>query len=379
MGICQQKYLSNLSLGIVFSLIGAVSAKAATVSYEPVFNADNDPSFDLTVPGGGFATLGYQFSVNPAANDNNLEMTAFGAFASPDNIFMPNSPDDYFVLPEGESFFTVPETVHEIGLWEVDSNGDPLNLDPDTNAPLPLRRITIEPLIDDPDNPDTEIPNPLLGFVNGFAYLALDDPDDPLTPDNELDDIFTLDEDDPERFFRLGISYTDNSDQAWINDVSTSPLFGEVIIPNENLDGVPNEGAAVDPMLELQLNLADGDHPQGYFGVPQGNPFDPPLPDPDPLSFPDQVLDATFGFPGTLSPFFVAGNILFGPLPPSFPGVATTTGTGTSTGGTGTSTGGTGTSTGGTPTIPEPNLIHGLLAITLGGILTRYKQGKIRR
>ncbi len=66
-----------------------------------------------------------------------------------------------------------------------------------------------------------------------------------------------------------------------------------------------------------------------------------------------------------LAPFFVAGNILTGPLPPSLPIATTTTGTGTSTGGV--------------PTIPEPSLIHGLLAIALGGIFTRYKQGKMRR
>ncbi|WP_107670599.1 histidinol dehydrogenase [Cyanothece sp. BG0011] len=387
MGICQQKYLTNLSLGIVFSLTGAVSAKAATVSYEPVFNAMNNPSSPVVNFLGDY-TLGYQFSVDPAGNDNNLEMTAFGVFASRDNLFVPDNPDDYFFLPNEQGFFTVPENIHEIGLWEVNDMGEPLNLD-SNNVPIPLRRITIDP--NDPENPGN--PNPLLGYIDGFAYLALDDPDDPVTPDNELDDILTL-EPNIERFFRLGVSYSDGSDQAWINDASAGPLFGEVIVPNENLDGVPNEGADVDPMLTLQPNLVGSGHPQGYYSS-------------DPFSFPDQDVMLSFA-PGN-TPFFVAGNILFGPLPPSFPISGTTTG-GTTTGGTttggtttggtttggtttggtttggtttgGTTTGGTttgGTTTGGTPTIPEPSLIHGLLAITLGGIFTRYKQGKMKR
>ena len=193
------------------------------------------------------------------------------------------------------------------------------------------------------------------------------------------------------------------------------------MIPNQNLDGVPNEGAAVDPMLMLAPNIDGDDQPQGYYGVPT----DPTI---DELAFPDQDTYELFpGFPNSplvTNPFFVAGNILFGPLPPGFPISATTTG-GTTTGGTttggtttggtttggtttggtttggtttggtttggtttggtttgGTTTGGTttgGTTTGGVPTIPEPSLIHGLLAITLGGIVTRYKQGKVRR
>ena len=388
MGICQQKWLSTLSLGLVFSLSGVVSAKAATVSYEPVFSAGNDPGFDIADINGGFATIGHQFSVNPDPTDVNFEITALGVFASPDNLFVPDNPDDYFTLPE-QTFFPIPETVHEVALWEVDADGIPLSLDP-------IRRVTINPTIEDPDNPDSQIANPLLGFVNGFTYFSLDDPDDPATPDNELDDIFTLS--GSEQFFRLGVTYQDDSDQAWINDNSAGPLFGEVVIPNENLDGVPNEGAAVDPMLELAPNIDGDDQPQGYYGIPTD-------PTTDELAFPDQD-QLPFGF-GT-NPFFVAGNILLGPLPPSFPISATTTG-GTTTGGTttggtttggtttggtttggtttggtttggtttggtttgGTTTGGTtigGTTTSGTPTIPEPSLIHGLLAMALGGI-----------
>ncbi len=384
MGICQQKWLTTLSLGLVFSLSGVVSAKAATVSYEPVFSAGNDPGLDIAgLFGGGFATIGHQFSVNPDPTDVNFEMTAFGVFASPDNLFVPDNPDDYFILPE-ETFFPIPETVHEVALWEVDADGIPLSLDP-------IRRVTINPTIEDPDNPGTQIANPLLGFVDGFAYFSLDDPDDPVTPDNELDDIFTLS--GSEQFFRLGVTYQDDSDQAWINDNSGGPLFGDVVIPNQNLDGVPNEGAAVDPMLELAPNIDGDDQPQGYYGIPTD-------PTTDELAFPDQEV---LPFLGT-NPFFVAGNVLLGPLPPSFPISATTTG-GTTTGGTttggtttggtttggtttggtttggtttgGTTTGGTttgGTTTGGTPTIPEPSLINGLLAMVLGGITHSARQ-----
>ncbi|MGK7958541.1 MAG: histidinol dehydrogenase [Crocosphaera sp.] len=380
MGICQQKWLTTLSFGIIFSLTGVVSAKAATVSYEAELNggSGNVPPRNIAGQSGGFATFGYQFSVMPDPTDVNFEMTAFGVFASLDNLFTPENPDDYFVLPElsaGQSF-AFPENVHEVGLWEVNSDGTPLSLDP-------IRRVTINPsiMIEDPDNSGSqiEVPNPSLGFVDGFAYFSLDDPDDPVTPDNELDDIFTLS--GSEQFFRLGVTYTGDvgdfetppADQAWI-DSNPPDLFGDVVIPNQNLDGVPNEGAAVDPMLMLAPNIDGDDQPQGYYGIPDDATIDE-------LAFPDQETYELFpGFPNppgsplVTNPFFVAGNILFGPLPPGFPISATTTG-GTTTGGTTTG----GTTTGGVPTIPEPSLIHGLLAITLGGIVTRYKQGKVRR
>ncbi|MDJ0662465.1 MAG: histidinol dehydrogenase [Crocosphaera sp.] len=414
---CQQKLLSTLSLGIVFSLSSAVSAKAATVAYNPILLSDNNPPADLVNDpdfGGVFSsyTLGFQFSVNPGTDNNNQEITAFGVYAPPNDFALDpnNAPlNATNAIPnpgpfDDPSFVFLPDTAHDIALWEVDSQGNPLEVD-GNGIPIPVRRILLEPMVDDPesDNPEDLIINPLLGFIYdvddpgnyGFAYLALDDPSDPVT-DTELDDILVLD--GSEQFFRMGVSYINNRDQAWINDVGF--LEGEVNVPNEDLETPPGPGAALDPMVVLQPNLAGGGQPQGYYALqddPTGDPLlFPGLPnqsldpdDPDFMPFP--------GFSPETSPFFAAGNILFGPLPPGFP-VATTTGTGgtgtdgTGTGGTGTDgtgtggtgTGGTGTDgtgtggtgTGGTPTIPEPSLIHSLLAIALGSVVTRYKQGK---
>ncbi|MDJ0601209.1 MAG: histidinol dehydrogenase [Crocosphaera sp.] len=384
MGNYQQKILTTLSLGIVFSLSSAVGAKAASVTYEPILNSDNNPSFNL---GQFFSsyTLGYQFSVNPSTDGNNLEMTAFGVYAPPNDLLNPINATNLIPNPgpfDDPNFVFLPDTAHEIALWEVDSDGNALDIDPDTNLPIPVRRITLEPEIDDPDNPGTLIPNPLLGFIYdtddpnqnyGFAYLALDDPSDPVTPDDELDDILVLN--GSEQFFRMGVSYSNDKDQAWI---SSLPLFsGEVIVPDEDLDNPPGPGAALDPMVVLQPNLAGGGQPQGYYAT-QSDPSG------DSLLFPnDEVL---FGFADNNTPFFVAGNILFGPLPPGFPIATTSTGTGTDgpgtgtdgpgtgTDGPGTGTDGPGTGTGGVPTIPEPNLIHGLLAMTLGGMVRSVRQ-----
>ncbi|MDJ0845590.1 histidinol dehydrogenase [Crocosphaera sp.] len=381
MGNCQQKFLTTLSLGIVFSLSSAVSAKAATVAYNPILNGDNNPSFDFVEDSGGLFssyTLGFQFSVNstPPTNNNNQEITALGVYARPDVFpFDPlNPPTNAIPNPgpfDNPDFVYLPDTEHHIALWEVNENGVPMDIDPDTLLPIPVRRILLQPMVDDPDsdNPDDLIINPLLGFIYdgenpeqnyGFAYLALEDP---LTLSGS------------EQFFRMGVSYINDADQAWINsdDTGQALFLGDVIVPTEDLETPPGPGAALEPMVVLQPNLAGGGQPQGYYAL-QDDPTGDPLLFPRLPDQPQEPGDSDFipfpSFNGETSPFFAAGNVLFGPLD----GFTTTTTGTTATGTTATGTTATGTGPGGVPTIPEPNLIHGLLAIALGGITHSARQ-----
>ena len=56
---------------------------------------------------------------------------------------------------------------------------------------------------------------------------------------------------------------------------------------------------------------------------------------------------------GFNNPFFVVGNVIFGDLPEDFPGTPTPD-----------------------TSVPEPSLIHGLLALAVGAIVTRCGKKK---
>ena len=140
---------------------------------------------------------------------------------------------------------------------------------------------------------------------------------------------------------------------------------GANIDPNFKLNNESGNATTVNPITDSQV----ASQLQGYYGVPDPMFLDPDNPNLT-LAFPHETTYEDDFF-GTLdNPFFITGNLLFAafpPLPDNFPPFnPTSTGTGTGTG------------TGGTPTIPEPSLIHGLLAMAFGGIITRCRQGKVQ-
>ena len=294
MVICQQKWLKTLSLGIIFSLSSAISANGFTVSYfyeEDPGNPgglgvaprppgeSNKPLFDIAEANGGFVTFGYQFSVDPDPGAENLQISAVGVFATPDNEFTPaqGNPNDYFTIPAQDPQTPTPfaflEAEHQVGLWRVNSSGDPINESGSVVSPESalITSLTIKP--GDPDNPGN--PNPDLAYIEGFAYAALDSP---------------ISLSGSQQFFRLGVTHTggdqvppeDLPDIAWLDNLSG----GDLTFPSVGLNGLPDPGAAIDPNLALQLatDVAGGTgnllgYAQGYYGVPTSGT--------DTLAFPD--------------------------------------------------------------------------------------------